>query len=224
MNPVSLIIVAGGSGTRMGADVPKQFLRIGDQPVLIHTLRVFKDALPGVIPILVLPEAHHDYWKKLYASSGENLPHELVAGGETRFHSVKNGLDKISSGLVMVHDGVRPLVSADTINNVLNKATETGAAIPCVAVNESLRIKQGNQSQVVDRSKFMVVQTPQCFSYDLMQVAFQQEYRIEFTDCASVIEAGGNLVSVVDGNQSNIKITHPADLIFAEAFMQANMQ
>ncbi|MCB0820990.1 MAG: 2-C-methyl-D-erythritol 4-phosphate cytidylyltransferase, partial [Bacteroidetes bacterium] len=152
------------------------------------------------------------------------LPHELVAGGETRFHSVKNGLDKISSGLVMVHDGVRPLVSADTIKNVLAKATESGAAIPCVAVSESLRMKQDNQTQVVDRSKFMLVQTPQCFSYELMHAAFQQEYSNGFTDCASVIEAAGHSVSVVEGNQSNIKITHPADLIFAEAILQSNRQ
>lgn len=220
MGEYNLIIVAGGSGTRMGTDVPKQFLRIGGSPVLIHTLRIFQKTLPGVIPWLVLPESHHSFWNELYRESGTNLPHHLVAGGPTRFHSVKNGLRNISSGLVLVHDGVRPLVSKETILAVIDKARQSGAAIPGIGVNESIREKTGNTSRPVNRNNYLLVQTPQCFSYELMKAAFEQEYREEFTDCASVLEYCGTPVSIVEGNRENIKITLPADLIFAEAYLK----
>jgi 2-C-methyl-D-erythritol 4-phosphate cytidylyltransferase len=220
MEKLNLIIVAGGSGTRMGTDIPKQFLRINGIPVLIHTLRIFKETLPTVVPWLVLPESHHAFWNELYNESGAEFPHSLVVGGPTRFHSVKNGLQNISSGLVVVHDGVRPLVNPLTISSVIEKAGETGAAIPGIPVNESLREKTGSGTKIVNRTDFLLIQTPQCFAYDLMKSAFDQEYREEFTDCASVLEYNGKKVAVVEGNRENIKITLPTDLVFAEALLK----
>jgi 2-C-methyl-D-erythritol 4-phosphate cytidylyltransferase len=143
------------------------------------------------------------------------VPHQVVSGGETRFHSVKNGLSAVNSGLVAVHDGVRPLVSKDTIHRCFEEAARAGAAIPVVPSSESVRMVANFSSKALDRSTIRMVQTPQCFRYEWMKEAFEQDYRESFTDCASVVEAAGFSVSLVEGNPENIKITHPADLALA---------
>jgi 2-C-methyl-D-erythritol 4-phosphate cytidylyltransferase len=211
----SVIIVAGGSGTRMKASVPKQFLLIDGRPILMHTIEKFQAALPELSLIVVLPVEHLITWKALCDEHRFEVPHQVVSGGETRFHSVKNGLSVVKGGLVAVHDGVRPLVSKETIHRCFEEASRAGAAIPVVPSSESVRIVANFSSKALDRSTIRMVQTPQCFRYEWVKEAFEQDYRESFTDCASVVEAAGFSVSLVEGNPENIKITHPADLALA---------
>jgi 2-C-methyl-D-erythritol 4-phosphate cytidylyltransferase len=211
----TVIIVAGGSGTRMQASVPKQFLLIDGRPILMHTIEKFQAAMPELLLIVVLPDEHLITWKALCSEHSFDVPHQVVSGGETRFHSVKNGLSAVNSGLVAVHDGVRPLVSKDTIHRCFEEAARAGAAIPVVPSSESVRMVANFSSKALDRSTIRMVQTPQCFRYEWMKEAFEQDYRESFTDCASVVEAAGFSVSLVEGNPENIKITHPADLALA---------
>jgi 2-C-methyl-D-erythritol 4-phosphate cytidylyltransferase len=211
----SVIIVAGGSGTRMQASVPKQFLLIDGKPILMHTIEKFQASMPELSVVVVLPSEHLQKWEALCTEHHFSAVHQTVSGGETRFHSVKNGLSAVNSGLVAVHDGVRPLVSKDTIHRCFEEAARAGAAIPVVPSSESVRIVANFSSKALDRSTIRMVQTPQCFRYEWMKEAFEQDYRESFTDCASVVEAAGCSVSLVDGNPENIKITHPADLALA---------
>jgi 2-C-methyl-D-erythritol 4-phosphate cytidylyltransferase len=212
----SFIVVAGGSGTRMNASVPKQFLLLGNKPVLMHTLQALHKAAPDAPIVLVLPAHQREYWSVLCTEYHFSIPHQVVIGGETRFHSVKNGLAFSSGDFVAVHDGVRPLVSKETINRVFEAAYQNGAAVPAIAPNDSVRIINGMESKAVERSNVALVQTPQCFKLSLIKKAFEQEYRKEFTDCASVLEAEGIAVSTVNGNEENIKITRQQDLILAD--------
>ena len=216
-----VIIVAGGNGSRMGSDIPKQFLELNEKPVLMHTMQVFYDYDAACRIILVLPLAQQGYWSDLCLNSGFSVPHQVVTGGETRFHSVRNGLEMINEeGIVFIHDGVRPLVSRQTIERCNQMAQKNGNAIPVMPVNESLRKREANGTISVDRSLYYSVQTPQTFVSEQVKEAFKQEYDTAFTDDASVVEKAGFAVHLVEGNPENIKITTPTDFIIADAFMK----
>jgi len=216
-----VVIVAGGSGNRMRTEIPKQFLELCGKPVLMHTLQVFHDFDPESRLILVLPTAQQEFWSDLCLKHQFLLTHQVVSGGEARFHSVKNGLSLIDDdGIVFIHDGVRPLVSTATLSRCLETAQKSGNAIPVLPVNESLRKLDGGQNISVDRSLFFSVQTPQTFRSQQILKAFKQEFDPVFTDDASVAEKAGFSINMVEGNRENIKITTPADLIIAEAFLK----
>lgn len=204
----------------MNAAVPKQFLLLHNKPVLMHTLYALHKAEPRASITLVLPEEHFTTWNELCKTHSFSLPHKKVAGGETRFHSVKNGLATLHSGLIAVHDGVRPLVSAATVQRVFAAAENKGAAVPIIDVNESVRSLSAAGSKALNRSDVKLVQTPQCFRYELMHKAFEQDYTARFTDCASVLEAHGVSISLVEGNEENIKLTRPQDLALATWYVE----
>lgn len=216
-----VIIVAGGSGSRMGSDIPKQFLELNEKPVLMHTMQVFYDYDAAYRIVLVLPSAQQEFWSDLCLSYNFSVPHQIASGGETRFHSVRNGLETINeAGIVFIHDGVRPLVSHQTIERCDQMAQKSGNAIPVLPVNESLRKRDANGTVSVDRSLYYSVQTPQTFKSEQIKEAFNQEYDPAFTDDASVVEKAGFTVHLVEGNPENIKITTPTDFIIAGAFMK----
>jgi 2-C-methyl-D-erythritol 4-phosphate cytidylyltransferase len=216
-----VIIVAGGSGSRMGTQIPKQFLELCGKPVLMHTIQVFHDFDPESKIILVLPEDQQSFWKGLCLKHSFSLQDQVVSGGKTRFHSVQNGLSQIDGeGIVFIHDGVRPLVSKKTLERCLATAQKNGNAIPVLPVNESLRKQEGNLNISVDRSQYFSVQTPQTFRSDQIIKAFEQEFDPAFTDDASVAENAGFPIYLVEGNRENIKITTPIDLNVAEAFLK----
>lgn len=211
-----VIIVAGGQGLRMGNALPKQFIPIHGKPVLMHTLELFHRWNAAAALIVALPESHQDYWKMLVRELNCEIPHQVVNGGETRFHSVRNGLMQLTDcELVGVHDGVRPLVSCEVIDNCFRKAAETGAVIPVIPLTETIRKRDGAYSCSVDRTGYVSVQTPQVFRYDWLAEAYRQDYIPAFTDDASVVENKGKTIHLVDGNAENIKITNPVDLIIA---------
>jgi len=217
-----IIIVAGGKGLRMGGDIPKQFLPIGGKPVLMRTIERFHEYSPTLQIILVLPKAQQDYWRQLCNEYHFNESYELADGGETRFHSVQHGLALIpddAEGVVGVHDGVRPFVSVDVIRRCYETARTAKAVIPVVPVVETLRhIEKGN----VYRADYRLVQTPQTFDIQLLKAANRQPYQENFTDDASVVEAYGQEVSMVEGNRENIKITTPFDMTIAEALLSSH--
>lgn len=220
MRKLYAIIVAGGKGMRMGKDLPKQFLPIDGTPILMHTLQAFYDYDPSMTLIVVLPSDQQAYWSKLCGDYHFTIPHVVVKGGETRFHSVKNGLSCIKGeGLVAVHDGVRPFVHCDTIDRCFAAAQESGAAVPVVEVVDSLRKVEDEESRSVSRREYRIVQTPQVFDISLLKEAYKQPYTDDFTDDASVVEAFGRKISLTEGNRENIKITSPFDLVIAEAFL-----
>lgn len=217
------IIVAGGMGKRMGGKVPKQFLMLSGKPVLMYTLLRFHEALPECKLILVLPHDYLDKWRNLSVSCGFNLPVLLIGGGETRFHSVRNGLSCIpenESGVVGVHDGVRPFVGLDVIRHCYARARISGGVVPVMKSVESVRLACGeNDTKAIDRNRCFLVQTPQTFQIELFRKAYAQCYRNDFTDDASVVEAFGAKVEVVEGNKENIKITSPFDMVIARALL-----
>jgi len=216
-----VIVVAGGSGIRMGSEIPKQFLELCGKPVLMHTIQVFRDFDPEIKIILVLPEDQLQFWKGLCLKHLFSLIHQVVSGGKTRFHSVKNGLSQIEGdGIVFIHDGVRPLVSKETLSSCLETAQKRGNAIPVLPVTESLRKLDGEQNISVDRSRYFSVQTPQTFRSEQILEAFKQDFDPAFTDDASVAEKAGFSIQMVEGNRENIKITTPIDLIVAEALLR----
>jgi 2-C-methyl-D-erythritol 4-phosphate cytidylyltransferase len=214
------IIVAGGKGLRMGADLPKQFLPIEGKPVLMRTLEVFRLYDTSLQLIVVLPHEQQMLWQQLCTAHRFDLPHQVVDGGETRFHSVRNGLALVQGpGLVAVHDGVRPFVSTEVIARCYELAAERRAVIPVTEVYETLRHLQGEGSTTVSRNDYRLVQTPQVFDIDLLQQAYQQTYTPEFTDDASVVEAMGVAVYLTPGNRENIKITTPFDLKIGKSLL-----
>jgi 2-C-methyl-D-erythritol 4-phosphate cytidylyltransferase len=215
------IIVAGGSGTRMGTDIPKQFLLLKGKPVLMHTIQQFFDEDAHTQIIVVLPEYQMPFWKELCVKHHFNIIHAIVKGGETRFHSVKNALDSITQteGMVAIHDGVRPLVSVDVIKTCFEQLKNHRAVAPVVAPQDSIRKVTNNSSEAVDRSEYRLVQTPQCFDLKTIQQAYLQPYESSFTDDASVVEKTGEPIFLVAGNKENIKITTPFDLKIAEGFI-----
>ena len=215
-----VIIVAGGKGLRMGGDVPKQFLPIGGRPVLMRTIEAFRKVYDDIKVILVLPHEQQEYWAELCKAYDFGIPLQTADGGDSRFHSVRNGLALVpddAEGLVGVHDGVRPFVSEETIRRCYQSARENGAAIPVVPVVETVRqILPEGDSVTVDRDNFRLVQTPQVFTIDVLKKAYLQPYQREFTDDASVVEEMGQPVTLVEGNRGNIKLTTPDDLKLAE--------
>lgn len=218
-----VIIVAGGKGLRMGGDIPKQFLPIGGKPVLMRTLERFREYSPTLSIILVLPQAQQEYWKELCQEYSFTVEHTIANGGETRFHSVQNGLAMIpdgEQGVVGVHDGVRPFVSTEVIHRCYDTARTAKAVIPVTPVVETLRYVGGKGAyRNVLRSDYRLVQTPQTFDIQLLKEANRQEYSEVFTDDASVVEGIGATVTMVDGNRENVKITTPFDLKIAEALI-----
>ena len=212
-----IIIVAGGKGLRMGGDIPKQFLRVCGKPVLMRTLEAFHAYDSFIHIILVLPISQQAYWKELCVEYGFGLAHDIANGGETRFHSVMNGLAMVEGdGLVGVHDGVRPFVSQEVIARCYEEASVKKAVIPVIGVVETVRHLTGEGSETVPRDRYKLVQTPQVFDAALLRRAYCQEYTDWFTDDASVVEALGEKVHLVDGNRENIKLTTPFDLKLAE--------
>lgn len=213
-----LIIVAGGKGLRMGGEVPKQFLPVNGKPVLMLTIETFHRFDPEMKIILVLPKEQQPYWNDLCTEYQFRIPYLLADGGETRFHSVKNGLALADDdGLTGVHDGVRPFVSQEVIARCFDAASINKAAIPVIDVVETIRKINGEQSETVDRNNYKLVQTPQVFTTSLLKMAYGQEFTPFFTDDASVVEAMGVKVALVEGNRENIKITTPFDMIIAKA-------
>jgi len=223
MNTIA-IIVAGGSGTRFGAELPKQFLNLKGLPILMRTIQAFGENSDGSFDVIVtLPVGQIDLWHDLCSEYGFAVPHRIVPGGETRWHSVKNALDSIGDladvDVIAVHDGVRPLASVALIGRVLNAARRDGAAIPVVMLNDSVRQLSGEDSHALDRSSLRAVQTPQAFDARLLLEAYGQPFDPTFTDDASVVERYGHKVTLVEGESSNIKITRPMDLALAEILM-----
>ena len=216
-----VIIVAGGSGNRMGTEIPKQLLELCGKPILMHTIQVFHDFDPKSKIILVLPEYQQQFWKELCMKHSFSIFHRIISGGKTRFHSVKNGLSQIDGeGIVFIHDGVRPLVSQETIEKCNQMAQKNGNAIPVLSVNESLRKQEGDQNISVDRSQYFSVQTPQTFRSDQILKAYEQDFDPAYTDDASVAEKAGFPIFMVEGNRENIKITTPIDLVIAGALLK----
>ena len=214
------IIVAGGKGERMNADIPKQFLEIQGKPILMHTLEVFCSFDASMQLILVLPAVQIDFWKNLCKKHNFTLPHQIVEGGQARFYSVKNGLEIVKSpALVAIHDGVRPLVSHQTIARCFDAAEKFDVAIPVVDIVDSIRKLTENGSYSVDRNTYKLVQTPQIFDAELLKKAYEQEFSTLFTDDASVAEVLGTKIHLVEGNRENIKITTEFDLKIAESIM-----
>jgi len=214
------LIVAGGSGSRMNNSIPKQFMKINGRPVLMYTFDVFENYDPKTEFILVIPEKQKDRWNILCSEHQFNIKHKIASGGETRFQSVKNGLELIEEeGIVFIHDGVRPLASKATINNCFELAVEKGNALPVVPIPESIRVTDGNANYTVNRSNYFLVQTPQTFKTTLIKRAYQLNYSEQFTDDASVLEKSGVAINLVDGNRENIKITYPEDLLFAKTIL-----
>jgi 2-C-methyl-D-erythritol 4-phosphate cytidylyltransferase len=217
-----IIIVAGGKGLRMGSDIPKQFLPIGGKTVLMRTIERFREYAEDLQIILVLPKAQQDYWHELCQKYDFKVKYWLADGGETRFHSVQNGLSLVpddAQGVVGVHDGVRPFPNIDVIRNCYETAREKKAVIPVIPVVETVRHLQGNISETVPRDEYRLVQTPQCFDIQLLKAANKQPYNDGFTDDASVVEAFGFNITLVEGNRENIKITTPYDLKIAEVLV-----
>ena len=223
-----IIVVAGGKGLRMGSDIPKQFLPIGDKPVLMRTLERFREYSDDLQIILVLPEAQQEYWQELCKKYDFKVEYLLANGGQTRFHSVQNGLALVpddAEGVVGVHDGVRPFPSIEVIRNCYETARTAKAVIPVIPVVETLRHISLTAhplpltSKTVPRDEYRLVQTPQTFDIQLLKAANRQSYNDGFTDDASVVESYGHKITLVEGNRENIKITTPYDITVAEAII-----
>jgi 2-C-methyl-D-erythritol 4-phosphate cytidylyltransferase len=216
------VIVAGGSGKRMGAEIPKQYLELDGKPVLMHTLERFKAFDESIEIITVLPENQLRFWDELQKKYSFDIPHTLVKGGKARFFSVRSGLQFVDSpGLVAIHDGVRPFVSVETIKRCFEVAGQLGNAIPVVPPSDTLRMIDENGSVPLNRLMVRQVQTPQVFNAELIRNAYRQEYLPEFTDDATVLEKTGVKINLVEGNRENIKITNPEDLIISAAILKS---
>jgi len=249
----TVIILGGGKGQRMGGDLPKQFIPLQGKPVLMHTIDVFYRWDQTIDLVLVIPEEHATYWSMLCRELNFTIPHKIVLGGETRFHSVRNGLlslpappagytnvppdlislnspisilhsvfspDSPSASLIAVHDGVRPFVSPDVISACFEKAEAYGAAIPVIPMIDTVRVINGDANCAFDRTRLRVVQTPQVFHADILRKAYEQPYDKCFTDDASLVEASGHPIYLVEGNHENIKITTPVDIQYAKILME----
>ena len=220
MKKKEVIVVAGGVGKRMESSVPKQFLRLKDEIILIKTIRLFYELDRSAHIVVTLPAKEIEKWNNICKTENFNIPHTIAKGGETRFHSVRNALSLIEGdSLVAIHDGVRPLVSKGTILRAFEKADRKGSAIPVTDIYESIRYIKGNETRNVNREYYKMVQTPQVFDSQILSKAYETNYMPEFTDDASVVEKTGNKIHVVKGNPENIKITTKKDLAIAEALI-----
>lgn len=219
------IIVAGGSGTRMGSSLPKQFMLLKGRPVLYYTLKTFLDTWPDLQVVLVLPVDYTDMGQEIIDAFFDKNRIRITAGGDTRFQSVKNGLALVDEeAIIFVQDGVRCLLSSQLIERCYACAVETGTAIPAIPSSDSIRLISEDGNTAYDRSKVMIIQTPQTFHSKILLPAFQIDYKDKFTDEASVVEAYGMKVSLVEGESTNIKITSPADLLLAERILESREQ
>jgi len=215
------IIVAGGRGVRMGADVPKQFLVLAGKPILMHTLEAFDRAILDLQLIVVLPSDQIEIWKSLTREYSFDIAHKITEGGETRFGSVKNGLQLVAEdGLVAIHDGVRPLVSKEIINRSFEEAFVFGNAVTSVKLKESIRELSKESNKSVDRNFYRSIQTPQTFKSTLIKSAFTNAKHSDFTDDAGVLESNGVKIHLIEGDYKNIKITTKEDLLFAESILK----
>ena len=215
---VGVIIVAGGSGKRMGGALPKQFSLVGGEPILARTINAFRRALPTSRIVVVLPQEYIDFWKNLSARF-DVAKHSIVGGGEERFYSVRNGIEALSDAvdLIAVQDGVRPFATIELINRIVECASKNGSAIPVVKAVDSYRMVESEESHIIDRTPLRIVQTPQIFAAPILRAAYDTPFCKEFTDDASVVEYSGEKVTLCDGEYFNIKITTPSDLVIAEA-------
>ncbi len=214
------LIVAGGSGQRMASNTPKQFLPLSGRPVLCHTLDAFHNVSSSIHLIVVLPESQIETWQALCKKHKFIVPHDIVAGGDTRTKSVKNGLQKIhGNGLVAIHDGVRPLISSEIIERSYQVAAEQDAAVVVVKLKDSVRELLNNESRATDRNLLRLVQTPQTFKVNLIKQAYETVSPEDVTDDAGVAELAGIPITLVEGDYKNIKITTPEDLIIAQALL-----
>ena len=219
----NIIIVAGGKGERMQAYIPKQFIEIYGKPILMHTIEAFYHYDKSISIIVVLPAVQLNYWEELCENHKFSIPHKIIEGGETRFHSVKNGLDQADAdSLIGVHDGVRPLVSVDTISRCFDAAWKYKAVVPVVDLVDSIRYVGENENYACERAKYKLVQTPQVFEGKLLKKAYEQDFSPSFTDDASVVEACGTKIHLVAGNSENIKITTAFDLKVASETFKKN--
>jgi 2-C-methyl-D-erythritol 4-phosphate cytidylyltransferase len=215
-----VVIVAGGSGKRMGMDTPKQFLELAGRPVLMHTIERFREFNDSIEIITVLPENQLRFWNELQKKYSFAIPHTLVKGGSRRFISVRHGLEFVNSpGLVAIHDGVRPLVRLETIKRCFETAEKFGNAIPVVSPADSLRMETDHGNTRVDRMNIKQVQTPQVFDAEKIKKAYLQDFDPSFTDDATVLEKTGEEIHLVEGNRENIKITNPEDLFIAQTLL-----
>jgi 2-C-methyl-D-erythritol 4-phosphate cytidylyltransferase len=215
------VIVAGGKGVRMGSAIPKQFLPLHGKPMLCYALQAFAEAIPGISLILVLPEGQVGSANTVLRSYLSGINVAIVAGGETRYHSVQNGLKLVhDDGIVFVHDGARPVISERLILHCQDEAIAHGSAVPAIQVTESIRLVDGDGSRTVSRDHLRIIQTPQTFRTDIILPAFRQAYVPEFTDEATVVEAHGANVNLVEGERENIKVTTPEDMILVEALLR----
>ncbi len=214
------LIVAGGSGTRMQSELPKQFIPLSGNPILMHTIEAFD--FDDIEITLVLPEFQITYWESLCIQHNFSVPHKTVKGGNTRFESVKNGLKAIESneGLVAIHDGVRPFIQKSTIQSSFEIAQKYGNAIVSVDLKDSLRHVDKSKNKAVDRNQYKIIQTPQTFRIDIIKKAFEVNFQDSFTDDASVLENHGHFIKLIEGDYKNIKITTPEDLLVAESILK----
>lgn len=216
------VIVAGGSGQRMGTALPKQFLELCGKPVLYWSIKAFKDALPECAIVLVLPAEHISMAQMVLQHFPDRLDLTIVAGGDTRYASVANGLEEVpEDAVVLIHDGARPLASPTLIRNCYDAALQFGSAIPVVPVADSIREEGEGNSKAISREQLRIVQTPQAFDAALLLDAFEQPYHASFTDEATVVESTGRQVHLIAGERSNIKITTPDDMVIAEALLRS---
>ena len=220
MKTFSVIITAGGIGKRMNQPLPKQFIEVAGKPVLIHTLERFHQFDPDAELIITLPMEWKEHWDKLLKEHNCSISHTVIDGGEERYHSVKNAIRHCSGDYVAVHDGVRPLVSKETLRNCWDLVSITGAVVPVVPVKESLRKIGEHGSEAMVRSEYRLVQTPQCFSKEIILDAYSRAFHAAITDDASLVEEAGYEVALVHGNDENIKLTTPSDLLFAEVLLK----
>ena len=209
------VIVAAGSGMRMGAPIPKQFLEVGGRPILMHTLNRFVAFDASIRLVVVLHPDYIEFWRSLCEKHDYSVSHSIVSGGSERFYSVQKAIQSLvdtEEAIVGIHDAVRPMVSVATLERCYATAQETGSAVPCVSVNDSMRIVDADGNRSINRSSLRIIQTPQCFRLNLLRRAFTQEYNTAFTDDASVVEALGESIELVEGNRENIKVTTPEDM------------
>lgn len=222
MQILTVIITAGGIGKRMGADIPKQFLVIAGKPLLMHSFEPFVNFTDKLQLLLTLPNEWISYWKDLCLEYDFKIPHTIINGGEERYHSVKNALNIATGELIAIHDGVRPFVSMELLENLISTATKNGSAVPVVALKESLRqVNEDGSSRAVDRNYFKSVQTPQVFQSEIIKQAYELSFHAKITDDASLVEEAGNSIFLVDGDENNLKITTPKDIWIAEYLFQA---
>lgn len=226
MEEIGVIIVAGGVGSRMQSSIPKQFAFLSGRPILVRTIDNIAEVLPNAKIVVVLPESHIEFWKNLVARF-DTAKHKIVAGGSERFYSVVNGLSAMSSNVeyIAVHDGVRPFVSRELIDDLMDATRTHGAAIPTIRPVESLRVVDVcGDSQIIDRNSVRIVQTPQIFEASTLIAAYSAQFSPTFTDDASVVESLGKYIYLCDGERENIKITTPEDLQFAETIFNSRVE